>query len=73
MIPESFNDFFVSIVPKLSAEIDHDALDLSENFGTSPVTLFTLYEISEYEVLLLLSNLKTSKSTGMDSIPARVR
>ena len=72
MIAEAFNDFFVSIGPKLSAEIDHAALDLSENLGTSPVTLFTLSEISEYEVFLLLSNLKISKSTGMNSIPARV-
>jgi hypothetical protein len=46
----------MSIGPKLSPEIDHDALS----------------EISEYEVFLLLSNLKTSKSTGMDSIPARL-
>ena len=72
MRAEAFNDFFVSIGPKLTAEIDHDAQDLSENLGTSPVTLFALSDISEYEVLLLLSNLETSKSTGMDSIPARV-
>jgi hypothetical protein len=71
-IAEAFNDFFVSIGPKLSAELDHDTLDLSENLGTSPVTLFALSEISEYEVFLLLSDLKTSKSTGMDSIPERV-
>jgi hypothetical protein len=71
-IAEAFNDFFVSIGPKLSAELDHDTRDLSENLGTSPVTLFALSEISEYEVFLLLSDLKTSKSTGMDSIPERV-
>jgi hypothetical protein len=46
MMAEIINDLFVSIGPKLSAEIDHDALDLSENF----VILFTLSEISEYEV-----------------------
>ena len=72
MMAEAFNDFFVSIGPKLSAEIDHDAQDLSQNISTSPMTLLTLSEINEYEVFLLLSNLKTSKSTGMDSIPARV-
>ncbi len=47
---EAFNDFFVSIGPKLSAEIDHDAMDLSENLVTSLETLFTLSEISEYKV-----------------------
>ena len=64
----------MSIGPKLSAEIDHDAADLSESESlvTSPETLFTLSEISEYDVFLLLSNLKSSKSTGIDSIPARV-
>jgi hypothetical protein len=54
MIAEAFNDFFVSIGPKLPAEIDHDTLDLSENLGTSTVTPFILSEISEYEVFLLL-------------------
>ncbi len=74
LIAEAFNDFFVSIRPKLSAEIDHDATDLSESESlvTSLETLFTLSEISEYNVFLLLSNLKSSKSTGIDSIPARV-
>ncbi len=69
LIAEAFNDFFVSIGPKLSAEIDHDAMDLSE---LENLCYFTLSEISEYEVFLLLSNLKSSKSTGIDSIPARV-
>ena len=52
----------------------HDAADLSESESlvTSPETLFTLSEISEYDVFLLLSNLKSSKSTSIDSIPARV-
>ncbi len=63
----------MSIGPKLSAEIDHDATDLSESESlvTSPETLFTQSEISEYDVFLLLSNLKSLKSTGIDSIPAR--
>jgi hypothetical protein len=72
VIAEAFNDFFLSIGPKLSAEIDHDAQDLSENLSTCPMTLLTLSEINEYEIFILLSNLKTSKSTGIDSIPARV-
>ena len=53
-IAQAFNDFFVNIWPKLSAELDRDTLDLSENLGSSPVTLFALFEISEYEVFLLL-------------------
>ncbi len=74
LIAEAFNDFIVSIGPKLSAEIDHDAtyLSESESLVTGPETLFTLSEISEYDVFLLLSDLKSSKLTGIDSIPARV-
>ncbi len=56
LIAEAFNDFFGSIGPKLSAEIDQVATDLSEseNLVTSPETLFTLSEISEYDVFLRL-------------------
>ena len=75
MITEVFNDFFVSNGPKLSVEIDYDDVpnvDLSEDLVTDPVPPFILSEISEYGVFLLLSNLKPSKSTGIDSIPARI-
>ena len=62
MIAEVFNNLFVSIDPKLSAEIDYDDVpnvDLSENLVIDPVPQFILSEISEYGVFLLLSNLKT--------------
>ena len=63
---------FVSIGPKLSDEFDHVTLDFPENLATGPESLFTLSEISKYEVFQLLDDLKISKSTGIDSIPARV-
>ena len=72
MIAEVFNDFFVSIGPKLSDEFDHVTPDFPENLATGPESLFTLSEISEYEVFQLLNGLIISKSTGIDSIPARV-
>ena len=62
----------MSIGPKLSDEFDHVTLDFPENLATGPESLFTLSEISEYEVFQLLNDLKISKSTGIDSIPARV-
>ena len=68
MIAEAFNDFFMSIGPKLSAEINHDALDLSENLSTSPVTLFTLSEISEYKVFLLLLSFQLKCSSNINSM-----
>ena len=47
-------------------------LDFSEKLATRPESLFTLSEISKYEVFHFLSDLKITKSTGIDSIPARV-
>ena len=62
----------MSIGPKLSYEFDHVTPDFPENLATGPESSFTLSEISEYEVFQLLNYLKISKSTGIDSIPARV-
>ena len=59
---------FVSIGPKLSDEFDHVTLDFPENLATGPESLFTLSEISKYEVFQLLNDLKISNSTGIDSM-----
>ena len=61
MMAEAFNDFFVSIGPKLSDEFDQVTPDFPENLATGPESLFTLSEISEYEVFQLLSDFKISK------------
>ena len=45
MIAEAFNDFFVSIGPKLSDEFDHVTPDFPEKLTTGPESLFTLSEI----------------------------
>ena len=58
----------MSIGPKLSDFTP----DFPQRLATRPECLFTLSEISKYEVFHLLSDLKISKSTGIDSIPARV-
>ena len=47
-------------------------ISLPENLATRPESLFTLSEISEYEVFHSLSDVKISKSTGIDSIPTIV-
>ena len=62
----------MSIGPKLSDEFDHVTPNFPENLATGPESLFTLSEISEYEGFQLLNDFKISKSTGVDSIPARV-
>ena len=61
MIAEASNDFLVSIGPKRSDEFDHVTPDFPENLATGQESLFTLSEISEYEVFQLLNGLKISK------------
>ena len=76
-ITETFNDFFVDIGSKLASEIDTQRLngnnaDSDTNNNPHLNTLFKLRAIIEQEVITDLSNLKVSKSAGLDTIPARV-
>ena len=72
-IAESFNDYFVNIGAKLANEIENNLLDSnsSENNFFRPDIQFKFSEINQHEVFLQLDKLKTSKSTGIDNIPAR--
>ena len=56
---------YLSIGPKLSDEFDHVTPDFPENLATGPESLFTLSEISEYEVFQLLNDLKISNDWKM--------
>jgi hypothetical protein len=72
-IAESFNNYFVSIGAELASEIENNSLDSSssENVNSRSSIQFKFSEINVHEVFLLLHKLKTSKSTGIDNIPAR--
>ncbi|CAB4022158.1 Hypothetical predicted protein, partial [Paramuricea clavata] len=72
-IAESFNDFFVNIGAKLANEIEINSTDFTslQSVPFRPDIQFKFSEISTHEVCLQLRNLKTSKSTGIDTIPAR--
>ncbi|CAB4022776.1 RNA-directed DNA polymerase from mobile element jockey-like, partial [Paramuricea clavata] len=72
-IAESFNDFFVNIGAKLANEIEINSTDFTsfQSVPSRPDIQFKFSEISTHEVCLQLRNLKTSKSTGIDTIPAR--
>ena len=73
-IAESFNDFFVNIGTKLASEIENDSPEetLMNNHTPSLKSTFTFTEICTAEVISVIRNLKTSKSTGIDNIPAKI-
>ena len=74
---ESFNNFFVNIGAKLAAETYEDPRNMGspdrENFRPSVYhnMNFQFSEINRDEVICQLCNLKISKSTGIDNIPAK--
>ena len=74
MIAESFNDYFVNIGAKLANEIENNTPRpvLSHSVIDRPDIQFKFSEINPNEVFLQLSKLNSSKSTGVDNIPARV-
>ena len=76
---EAFNDFFINIGMNLATENgSHVSPNTSSrDWENSPVKSstnvnFKFHEISLEEVIWQLRNLKTSKATGIDNIPAKV-
>lgn len=77
-IAESFNDYFTNIGMKLAAE----SVNLYSNSCDDPVNdervdhcpdiCFNFSDINVSSVALRLQNLKASKATGLDNIPAKV-
>ena len=77
LIAETFNDLFINIGSKLASEIDAQPPNESDAEGTinNNISLLSTFEfsaISEEEVYTELCNLKETKSTGLDMIPARI-
>ena len=73
---EAFNDFFVNIGVNLANEIENDSLCTNfsddENYHSNYYSNinFKFSEISMDDIICQLRNLKISKSTGIDNIPA---
>ena len=77
LIAETFNDFFINIGSKLASKIDAQPPNENDTEGTinNNISLLSTFEfsaISEEEVYSELCNLKETKSTGLDMIPARI-
>ena len=73
-IAESFKDLFVNIRTKLASENENDSPEetLMNNHTPSDKSTFTFTEICTAEVISVIRNRKTSKSTGVDNIPAKI-
>ncbi len=73
---EAFNDFFVNIGVNLANEIENDSpctnFSDDENYHSNYYSNinFKFSEISMDDIICQLRNLKISKSTGIDNIPA---
>ncbi len=72
-IAEHLNDYFVNIGPTLAAECEclSDYGDLHRN-STDVNSKFNFHTITETNILKNLKNLKVSKATGADGIPAKM-
>ena len=69
-IANSFNEYFSSIGPSLSENIDVSGQDTSYNgYLTNPVnSQFSFTPVSENEILKIIKSLKNKKSYGIDGI-----
>lgn len=76
-VAEAFNDYFVSIGPRLAAEYDEQLSNnsdqsLNENCHAFTPEKFKISKISVYNAVSTLQSQKACKSTGMDKIPAKI-
>ena len=74
LIAETLNEYFVTIGSKSASKNSGDLSDeTNADHNTSyPSALFKVSEIREDKVIAELRNCKATKSTGNDSMPARV-
>ena len=73
-ISEAFNDFFINIGPKLAAQSTKQSSNKVATYlnSSSDIPPFRFSNIPVENVLLTLKQLKVSKSTGLDKIPAKI-
>ncbi len=73
-IPNQFNKYFIELGDNLSNDIPLSTLTPDRyftNFQCPTDTLSHFKEVSETEILRLLSNLTISKASGLDQISAK--
>ena len=77
-IDETFNDYFINVGMNIAAESEQLYGILNDDqvpagvINRCTVSRFTFADIDVNNVAVSLSNLKTSKATGMNNIPAKI-
>ena len=69
---ETFNNFFVTIASDIDNKIIHTNTNYKYYLQGSVVNSFFLKPATEKEVILVINEMKTSKSMGPNSIPTHI-
>ena len=69
---ETFNNFFVTIASEIDSKIIHTNTSSKDYFPGSVLDSFFLKPASKKEVISVINEMKTNKSTSPSSIPTQI-
>ena len=69
---ETFNNFFVTIASDIDSKIIHTNTSYKDYLQDSVLKSFFLKPATEKEVISVINEMKTNKSTGPNSIPTHI-
>ena len=69
---ETFNNFFVTIASDIDSKIIHTNTSYKDYLQGSVLNSFFIKPASEKEVISVINEMKTNKSTGLNSIPTQI-
>ena len=72
IMAETFNNFFVTIASDIDSKILHTNTSYKDYLQGSVLNSFFLKPASEKEVISVINEMKTNKSTGPNSIPTQI-
>ena len=72
IMAETFNNFFVTIASDIDSKIIHTNTSYKDYLQGSVLNSFFLKPASETEVISVINEMKTNKSTGPNSIPTQI-
>ena len=70
---ETFNNFFVTIVSDIDSKIIHTNTSYKDYLQDSVLISFFLKPATKKEVISVINEMKTNKSTGPNSIPTHTK
>ena len=69
---QTFNNFFVTIASDIDSKIIHTNTNYKDYFQDSVLNLFFLKPATDKEVISVINEMKTNKSTSPKSIPTNI-